>query len=228
MQMNTSMVAGQASETHGTASRGRATTRTYSGRLLDLATPHRWTPADIRITDIAHHLSQLCRFTGATREFYSVAQHAVLVSELLEDRHPKLLANRHPTLTPAFWMAGLLHDGAEAYVGDLPAPVKHGFMLDEYWTAEDQIQAAIDVRFLGDRAGALAAPPMRALIKAADELALHAEMRDLITGANKRHADVANAAGVKTIRPKMPHQAELAFLRRFHDLEALIAERQVA
>jgi 5'-deoxynucleotidase YfbR-like HD superfamily hydrolase len=219
--MNTSMVAGQASETHGTASRGRATMRTYSGRLLDLATPHRWTPADIRITDIAHHLSQLCRFTGATREFYSVAQHAVLVSELLEDRHPKL--------AQAFWMAGLLHDGAEAYVGDLPAPVKHGFMLDEYWTAEDQIQAAIDVRFLGDRAGAFfAAPPMRALIKAADELALHAEMRDLITGANKHHADVANAAGVKTIRPKMPHQAELAFLRRFHDLEALIAERQVA
>jgi 5'-deoxynucleotidase YfbR-like HD superfamily hydrolase len=218
--MNTSMVAGQASEPHGTASRGRATMRTYSGRLLDLATPHRWAPVDIRITDIAHHLSQLCRFTGATREFYSVAQHAVLVSELLEQRHG--------SLGPAFWMAGLLHDGAEAYVGDLPAPVKHGFMLDEYWTAEDQIQAAVDVRFLGDRAGSYAAPHLRALIKAADELALHAEMRDFITGANKRHADVANAAGVKTIRPKMPHQAELAFLRRFHDLEALIAERLVA
>jgi len=52
---------------------------TYSGILIDLANP---TIEDILVPDLAHHLANTCRFTGACRTGYSVAQHCILVAEL--------------------------------------------------------------------------------------------------------------------------------------------------
>lgn len=74
------------------------------------------------IDDIAVHLSQTCRFGGGTRRgdeprFYSVAEHSVMVSHVLADRgaHPEYI------------FAGLMHDAHEAYVGDIPTPLKRLF-----------------------------------------------------------------------------------------------------
>lgn len=72
-------------------------------------------PEDIRIDDIAHALSMKCRYNGHCKEFYSVAQHSVLVAE-------ECLRRKPGDLKFALW--GLLHDAAEAYLPDIPRPIK--------------------------------------------------------------------------------------------------------
>ncbi len=81
---------------------------TYSGKSIDIAKPD---PALICINDIAHQLSLINRFNGATEYPYSVAQHSVIVSNIVR---------------PEFALLGLLHDAAEAYLGDIVHPVKQG------------------------------------------------------------------------------------------------------
>ena len=87
-------------------------------------------PDEVKIKDIAHALSMICHFNGHTREFFSVAQHSLMVSYLLPAEHK-------------LW--GLMHDSAEAYIGDMIRPIKthsdmfsfaliEGRLLDN-WTA---------------------------------------------------------------------------------------------
>ncbi len=88
----------------------------FSGHDFDLLRPDdtAWS-----IIDIAHGLSNLCRYAGHTTEFYSVAQHCVVMS-----RHvPQRLA-----------LTALFHDAAEALVGDMPTPLKA--LLEGYRTIE--------------------------------------------------------------------------------------------
>lgn len=80
--------------------------RTFSGEFVDVINPD---PEKINIQDIAHALSHLCRYGGHTDEFYSVAQHSIAVSYLV----PEEVA-----------LEGLLHDATEAYMVDLPRPIK--------------------------------------------------------------------------------------------------------
>jgi len=79
---------------------------TYTGKHVDLAAPN---PVMIDPRDISHALSHQCRFNGHCREFYSVAQHSVLVAYLLP---------------PELKLAGLLHDAPEAFLGDVVQPLK--------------------------------------------------------------------------------------------------------
>ena len=79
---------------------------TYTGRKFFPLNPR---ARDLCIEDIAHALAMTCRYNGHCSEFYSVAQHSCIVSDLCEER----------------WkMAGLMHDAAEAYLGDVVSPVK--------------------------------------------------------------------------------------------------------
>ncbi len=127
--------------------------RTYSGRLVD---PFRMERADISIIDIAHSLSQLCRFTGHTRRFYSVADHCLLVSSLLNG--PKLK------------LAGLLHDASEAYFGDMAGPIKRREELSDYAQEESILSRFIMSCFCG-----YLSPAERELVKQADKLAYNIE-----------------------------------------------------
>ena len=104
------------------------------GDWIETATGRFWPgdprPADINVIDIAHALSHLCRFGGRTRTFYSVAQHSVLCAGMA----PAHLRRE-----------ALLHDAAEAYIVDVPSPVKA--MLPGYRDLESRIAAAIAERF---------------------------------------------------------------------------------
>src|SRR5215211_9476558 len=83
---------------------------TASGVRLDLDNLR---PEDIRIGDVAGGLSKVCRFGAQARKYYSVAQHALLVRRLVvEAGHPELA------------LVALHHDSHEAYLCDIPSPLK--------------------------------------------------------------------------------------------------------
>ena len=108
----------------------RGKIRTFTGKLVD---PLNLAPDDISIIDIGHHLSNLCRYTGAVPMFYSVAQHSVIVSRCFVD--------------PMMKLAGLLHDAAEAYINDVASPVKHSAGFQFYRELDDRITATIFGKF---------------------------------------------------------------------------------
>jgi uncharacterized protein len=89
--------------------------QTYSGIAFDYNSND---CSQITIEDIAAHLSKICRFNGACKEFYSVAQHSVLVAKDLKYLGYDI---KHQ-------LYGLLHDAAEAYVGDIVRPFKSEYM----------------------------------------------------------------------------------------------------
>lgn len=82
------------------------------------------------IKSIAHALSNLCRYTGHSKRFYSVAEHCVIVSRLVPEKY-------------AF--EGLMHDASEAYCGDVASPLKR--LLPGYRKIEDGVQEAIAMYF---------------------------------------------------------------------------------
>lgn len=84
---------------------------TASGGHYDFLSPD---PDEIRVEDIAHALSNSCRFGGHTSRFYSVAEHSVLVSRIIELKG----------FARNYQFAGLHHDGQEAFVVDVPRPLK--------------------------------------------------------------------------------------------------------
>lgn len=102
--------------------------QTYTGRAFYYEDPQ---PADIHIEDIAQALSNQCRYAGHCCSFYSVAEHSVLVSQQFAD--------------PELRMIGLLHDATEAYVLDVPKPLKA--LLPEYERFEHQLWRIIARRF---------------------------------------------------------------------------------
>jgi hypothetical protein len=103
------------------------TIRLQSGATLDFRNPR---SSDFTIDDIAHGLSNICRYAGQCNYFYSVAEHSLFVSEMA---------------APTLKLVALMHDAAEAFVGDVSAPLKQ--LLPEYRRIEATVQGAILARF---------------------------------------------------------------------------------
>ena len=111
----------------GAADPGRPAIRVVGGGVVDVLNPAR---DSIHLEDIAHALSMLCRYGGHLLEHYSVAQHSCLVAQLLE---------------PRLRVYGLLHDAAEAYLGDVVTPLKGKLALNgkPFCEAEEELRSAI-------------------------------------------------------------------------------------
>lgn len=170
--------------------------RTWLGRRVHPMAP---APEEIEIGDIAHSLSQMCRFLGHTEVFYSVAQHSVHVSE----RVPR---------EDALW--GLLHDASEAYLCDLPSPIKLDRDMSMYRIAEDRLMLAVCRKFGLPRV-------MPRSVRVADKLMLATEFRDVTTVTDPEW--IETECGCKplvgsTIVPWPPAVAESRFLERFEEL----------
>lgn len=161
--------------------------RTPSGRELLLVAPRR---EDIAIADIARALSRICRWNGAVSEWYSVAQHSVLVSQQCS----------------VGALFGLLHDAAEAYLGDVSRPLKALPSMAGYRALEEMWQRVIFHRF-----GLKGDVPTEVWL--ADDWVLAWERRDLIDGTS-----TLNTLPETRLRGLRPRDAEEAFLERFEEL----------
>lgn len=100
---------------------------TRSGKRVSVQNPR---PDQFDIKDIAYALSNTCRFNGHCAGFYSVAEHSVAVALRL----PRNLR-----------LAGLLHDATEAYLGDIPSPIKQ--FLPDYKLIEARFERALQAKF---------------------------------------------------------------------------------
>jgi len=144
-------------------------------------------PLSIKIIDIAHSLSQICRFNGHTKFFYSVAQHSLLVSQILERRYKdKSIA-----------LKGLLHDASEYILCDIPRPLKHSGYFDFYQEIEFDVQDKIYVKFGLE-------PGDDYFVHMVDGLMLRVEARDLMQPIHKDWSvrfddEQANLLGVNQI-----------------------------
>lgn len=166
--------------------------QTYSGRKVY---PLHLEPADVKLEDIAHHLSMTCRFSGAVREFYSVGQHSVLVSIYCE---------------PEDALAGLLHDASEAYLLDLCSPLKHSEPFRFYRSAEARCMKAICEAFDLPTA-------MPASVHLADARILASEARDLMAPLHPDWRAMPEPYHRRVVSWS-PQEAEQAFLARFRAL----------
>jgi len=165
--------------------------QTYTGRQFWPLDPR---ASEVDIVDIAHALSNMCRFGGHCEEFYSVAQHSYLVSSICPPED-------------ALW--GLLHDASEAYLVDIPRPVKA--FLRDYKTYERDLERVIAKRF--DLPS-----EMPESVKRADNSLLATEARDLMKSPPFLWERLAEPLDSRIV-PWSPAIAEEIFLRKFHLLQ---------
>lgn len=177
--------------------------QTYTGKMFRFLNP---TEDSIDIFDIAHHLSMLCRFSGAVEKFYSVAEHSVRVSDVaLASSIPASTAKENA-------MCGLLHDAAEAYVNDLTRPLKD--LLEEnenqlYSQIEDKISNVIFKKYNID--GFYKSD----VIKHYDLVLRATEKRDLLLYRCDEEWEQLPDPLPDIIVPMTQEKAELEFLKRF-------------
>lgn len=180
--------------------------QTYTGGKFYVLEPEK---TDFNVQDIAHALSNICRFGGHTRKFYSVAQHSVMVSSIV-----KSLGG-----TPLEQLWALMHDATEAYMGDVPTPLKG--TLEGYREREDALMLIIADRLSVPAHGEASLLPAK--VKKADRIALVTEARQLTRDTSEWGPDYHSIPShdVK-IRCWGPKVAEATFLYRYRALVQLV------
>lgn len=153
-------------------------------------------PDEIHLVDIAHALSNICRYGGHCERFYSVAEHSVHASRIVCDGAEQ---------------EALMHDASEAYLADLPRPIKHA--LPDYRVAERKWEVAIAERF----SLFFPTPPS---VKVADNQMLRIEAKAIMKDppAAWFMGELAEPTRVVQIECWSPAVAEFKFLTRAAEL----------
>ena len=134
--------------------------RTLSGQYIDPFNPE---PDKILLEDIAHALANIPRFGGHLQDFYSVARHSLHCFSLAPEEHK---------------LAALLHDASEAYLLDIPTPIKA--RITGYKEAEDNLMAVIAEKFGFEY-------PLNPIIKEIDKMVLEIEWDVLMLQKSSKH-----------------------------------------
>lgn len=177
------------------------TIQTFTGKPFSFDQPA-WNIIDP--VDIAHALSNICRFTGNCKKFYSVAEHCVRVSDMLPDH----LA-----------LQGLLHDALEAYTGDISTPMKNaldvltngGFRIWETMLECDiRTKLGLPTKF----------DPM---VKQCDLMDYGAALRDIMSDSQFKH-DYTPPVTTRIIGGWSPDDAKAQFISRWVNLDPKVAQ----
>jgi hypothetical protein len=165
-----------------------------SGALFDFLDP--WS-SNFTIEDIAHGLSNICRYAGQCRKFYSVAEHSIHVSYAAQ----------------GFEYPALMHDAAEAFLGDVTRPLKQ--LVPEFKRIEAEVDRVIFSRFNIEW-------PIPPEVKGADLKVLAAEQAQIMPLGTDQWARTANVAPADILVEHWPPElAKRKFLERFESLKRL-------
>lgn len=162
---------------------------------------------EVDVLDIAHGLSQVVRYSGQCSSFYSVAEHSLLVLDILKTLYPKDIESQ--------W-AGLLHDATEAYICDLPTPIKK--LLPQYQEIEanlnSQISEYFEIRWTKQ---------VKERVKEADRIALALEVPHLFEDLEDWYDLVDQYHHLDYIKKEFgtltPGKVEANFLKAFEEME---------
>jgi uncharacterized protein len=170
--------------------------QTYSGVAFDPEFP---APEKIFIVDIAHALSMQCRYAGHCLRFMSVAEHCCLVSDEAPTEHK---------------LSALMHDASEAYLVDIPRPIKH--LLEGYSKLEDRLMGVIADKFKFDW-------PLPKIVKHLDNAILTDERKHNMKSMDVSAADWGAPYPPLGVRLEFwsPSEAKEQFLWRFHEYETI-------
>ena len=151
-------------------------------------------PGDFDILEIAHALSNICRFNGHVSRFMSVAEHSVWVSMECD---------------PGDAFEGLMHDAAEAYIGDVVRPLKR--CLGDYREIEQRVELALaeqfDLRY-----------PWPDSVRRADDAVLMAERRDLLIDAPDLWPGILPEPMDRMVEGWSPEVAKGRFCQRYLEI----------
>ena len=164
-----------------------------SGEYFDLAEPE---ACAFQVSDIAHALGNICRFTGHTERFYSVAEHSVICSHMVP---------------PEDAMAALMHDASEAFIGDVSSPLKK--LLPDYKAIERRVEEHVF--------STLGLPyPFPPSVKKADRIMLRLEQSQLMRNEHRWEGteDGEGLTDGQYLLCRTPAVAMSEFMARFHEL----------
>ena len=177
---------------------------TFTGIKVELGEGLEISEDSINIVDITRSLSQICRFNGHCYPFYSVAEHSINVANAVEDK---------------FKLEALLHDAAEAYVGDMVRPIKKWLGL-KYSELEHAFMKAIARKF--NTVEARVTPHLCNAIWEADNQALVTERQQLKPEHKNSWGEVLDDMKPLNIRLKCysPNEAFEKFIDMYNELYA--------
>lgn len=175
----------------------------HGGKFFPLAPK----AADVNIVDIAHGLAMTCRYGGQCKRYYSVAEHCVHVSHMVD---------------PKYALHGLLHDSAEAWMGDMPRPLKHQPEMKAFRDAE----AAVEI-VVAQALGLKWTPEIHAAVKEIDNRILVDEVLQL-QPVPELYTDVLQQQPLGVpLQCWVPDDAEARFMARYYELTLAARTRTV-